>query len=132
LRAALPRNKPYGVREMSEEQDKLGTAIRTALEPAQPWTKVKTTIPGIFVVKIPDNKGFRVSLMFNPPDDEGEPKKRKGLYFDDLYTARTAKEAFNDDSLETLIGAVRGVNHPSTATPVLDTKAAARATYKRY
>lgn len=117
---------------MAPEVEELAKSIRAALDGQEAWSRLKTNIPGIFVVKIPDPKGFHASLMFNPPDEEGEPRKRKGLYFDDVGTVRAAKTAFGDEHLEMVVQAVRTANRPET-TPVLDVRPPKRTeTHTRY
>ena len=60
---------------MSEEK------LSTFLEEGADWAKVKTTVPGVFVMKMPGNKSRapNLSVELNPVDAGGSPTKRRGL-----------------------------------------------------
>ena len=65
--------------------------LRTHLDEAKDWEKLPTSIPGVFVVKVPGTKNRKARLMVevNPVDKNGQPKKRKGLFcrpFRDVFT----------------------------------------------
>jgi hypothetical protein len=49
--------------------------------------------------------------MFNPPDPDGNPKKRKGLYFDTIEVAEAARQAFSDPAVKVLVEAIRAANN---------------------
>jgi len=83
--------------------------IREAMLHAEDWEKRKTPIPGVFVVKVPD-KVLRIKLEFNTPDSEGNPTKRRGMYFDDARTLEAAKLAFANPKLKELLEAVESIN----------------------
>lgn len=78
------------------------------MEHAEDWETKKTSIPGIFLVKMP--KELRVMLMFNPLDEQGNPRKRKGFYFGDMATVEAARQAFPDPKLNDLIAAIEKIN----------------------
>ena len=88
---------------------KLAEDIRTRMENSGDWEKVPTSIPGIFMVHMPD-KELRVMLLFNPTDGAGNPTKRKGFYFGDLDTVEAARKAFTDGRLDDLVAALSRVN----------------------
>ena len=90
---------------MSEKAADLAASIEKSLAGAGEWEKKKTSIPGIFLVRLPGDK-LRVMLEFNPPDASGGPSKRKGLYFGDRATVEAARKAFPDKRLDDLIAAV--------------------------
>ena len=94
---------------MVDKVTKLAEDIRTRMERAEDWEKVPTSIPGIFMVHMPD-KELRVMLMFNPTDDAGNPTKRKGFYFGDPGTVEAARKAFTDGRLDDLLAALSSVN----------------------
>src|SRR3972149_6923697 len=95
---ALCRTSPMSprlVRTWSGRMTKLAEDIRTRMERAEDWERIPTSIPGIFMVHMPD-KELRVMLMFNPTDDAGNPTKRKGFYFGDRATVEAARQARTD------------------------------------
>jgi hypothetical protein len=87
----------------------LSEKLRESMLHAEDWEKRKTPIPGIFVVKVPD-KTLRIKLEFNTPDPEGNPTKRRGMYFDDARTLEAAKLAFANPKLKELLDAVGSIN----------------------
>ena len=94
---------------MANKVDQLTDGIRKAMEHADDWERRRTSIPGIFLVRMPE-KDLKVMLMFNPPDSEGNPTRKKGLFFADQETVDAAKEAFPNPNLAALIEAVGRVN----------------------
>lgn len=97
---------------MSSKVEQLAERIRKTMENAEDWEKVKTQIPGIFMVKAPD-KSLRVMVVFNPPDDAGNPTKKKGLFFTSMDWVDAARVAFPNKDLDKLIEAIQKVNGPS-------------------
>lgn len=95
---------------MSASQADVARVIRSQLKDRDDWARLKTSIPGVFVVKIPDSQRFHVMLWFCPPDEQGNPRKKKGLYFDDQDSARAARKAFSDEGLMKLVEAIRAIN----------------------
>ncbi len=93
---------------MVDKVTKLAEGIRTRMESAAEWEKVPTSIPGIFMVRMPD-KELRVMLMFNPTDEVGNPTKRKGFYFGETETVEATRKAFADERLGDLAAAVSRV-----------------------
>jgi hypothetical protein len=104
------------VENVSEEAESMAKEIRQELGEAGTWTRVKTPVRGIFIVKMPEKFRFRVSLMFNPPDEFGDPIKQKGLYFDNSEVADAAKRAFSDPMMPLLLEAIRNANNNNVAS----------------
>jgi hypothetical protein len=102
---------------MSEKSAELTNSIEKMLSHAAEWEKKKTSIPGIFLVRLPGDK-LRVMLEFNPPDGAGNPSKRKGLYFGDRTTVEAARKAFPDPRLDDLIEAVEALSKKAPAGKV--------------
>ena len=101
---------------MPSKSEQLAENIKKAMEHADDWEKKKTSIPGIFLVRMPE-KDLRVMLMFNPPDDDGNPTKKKGMYFADLETVEAGKRAFPNPNLPALVEAVAKINERSGRKP---------------
>jgi hypothetical protein len=99
---------------MSEKSAELATSIEKTLTGAAEWEKKKTSIPGIYLVRLPGDK-LRVMLEFNPPDGAGNPSKRKGLYFGERATIEAARKAFPDPRLDDLIEAVEALSKKAPA-----------------
>lgn len=94
---------------MSEKAAELLASVEKTMSRASEWEKKKTSIPGIFLVRLPGPK-LRVMLEFNPSDESGNPTKRRGLYFADAETLDAARKAFPDPRLEGLVAAVEALN----------------------
>src|SRR2546428_11591329 len=96
---------------MPEKVARLFEDIKSMMKDASEWTRRKTTIPGIFVVRMPGTK-LRVMLLFSPTDEAGNPRKRGGLFFADIDNVQPARHGFPDGRLDALISAVPSVNGP--------------------
>jgi hypothetical protein len=97
---------------MPSKAEQLAERIRKTMENAEDWEKVKTQIPGIFMVKAPD-KSLRVMVVFNPPDEAGNPTKKKGLFFSTMDWVEAARVAFGNKDLDKLVEAIQKVNGPA-------------------
>ena len=93
--------------------------LREHLENGDPWSKVETDIPGVFVVKIPGTKtrGPRLMVEVNPVDKvTGNPKKRKGLFIADFEMYLQFREALEQDEVPELIKVLDEVNPEKTTS----------------
>lgn len=97
----------------------LAASIKESMETASEWEKKRTSVPGIFLVRLPGPK-FRVMLEFNPPSASGAPSKRKGLYFSEASALEAARRAFSDQRMDDLVAAVHVLEDraPARAEPV--------------
>jgi hypothetical protein len=91
---------------MSEE--KLEEFLRTGSD----WEKLKTSVPGVFIQKLPPYRSSpaRLAVEINPVDASGNPTKRRGLLlrFPDEYDA--FKEILTDEKLPRLLDLLEKVN----------------------
>jgi len=91
---------------MSEER--LEEFLRTGND----WEKLKTSVPGVFVQKLPEYRSSpsRLAIEVNPVDASGNPTKRRGLLirFTDEYDA--FKEILSDDKFPKLLEMLDKVN----------------------
>jgi hypothetical protein len=91
---------------MSEER--LEEFLRTGND----WEKLKTSVPGVFIQKMPPYRSSpsRLAIEVNPVDASGRPTKRRGLLirFPDEYT--TFKELLNDERFPKLLELLDKVN----------------------
>ena len=91
---------------MSEEK------LSTFLEEGADWGKVKTTVPGVFVMKMPGNKSRSQSLSveINPVDAGGSPTKRRGLILRRVDELLEFKDILSNEKVETLLEMLEDVN----------------------
>jgi len=95
---------------MSEEK------LQEFLESGKDWGKVKTSVPGVFVMKMPGGKNREPTLAveINPVDAGGSPTKRRGLIIRSVDEFLEFKDILTNDKLESLLEMLEDVN-PATA-----------------
>lgn len=76
------------------------------------WAKVKTSVPGIFVIKLPKykNSPSRLAVEVNPVDAGGNPTKRRGLFIRNMDEFEEFKDLINNDRMEALLEMLEDVN----------------------
>ena len=91
---------------MSEE--KLADFLKTGKD----WTRMKTSVPGVFVLKLPPFKSAptRLAVELNPADESGNPKKKRGLVLRSTKELEEYKELFQPEKLSKLLGIIDQVN----------------------
>ena len=91
---------------MSEE--KLANFLKTGKD----WSRMKTTLPGVFVMKLPPFRGSpaRLAVELNPVDEVGMPKKRRGLVLRSTAELEEFKELFISEKLPKLLSMVDSLN----------------------
>ena len=94
---------------MSEEK------LEEFLETGKDWAKVKTSVPGVFVMKMPGSKNREPSLSVevNPVDASGSPTKRRGLIIRSVDELLEFKDILGNEKVETLLEMLEDVN-PAT------------------
>ncbi len=94
------------------EEDKLVEALRSILKEGKDWERKKTTVPGVFVLKLPAQKRSPGSLAveLNPVDELGNPKKRRGLVLRSYGELEEFREILNQEKLDKLLKALDQVN----------------------
>ena len=93
--------------DMSSE-DKLSTFLKTGPD----WGRLKTSVPGIFVLKMPAYKSSpaRLAIELNPTDDSGSPTKKRGLVLRSSDELEEYKVIFQYDKLVPLLKSVDALN----------------------
>ena len=91
---------------MSEEK------LEEFLETGKDWAKVKTSVPGVFVMKMPGSKNREPSLSveINTVDASGSPTKRRGLIIRSVDELLEFKDILGNDKVETLLEMLEDVN----------------------
>jgi len=82
------------------------------LESGGDWERMKTTIPGVFVLKLPSYKSSpaRLVVELNPVDERGKPKKRRGLILRSTRELEEFKEMFRYEKLLKLLKMLDSIN----------------------
>jgi hypothetical protein len=91
---------------MSEEK------LEEFLETGKDWAKVKTSVPGVFVMKMPGSKNREPSLSVevNPVDASGSPTKRRGLIIRSVDELLEFKDILGNEKVENLLEMLEDVN----------------------
>jgi hypothetical protein len=92
---------------MSSES-KLSIFLKTGSD----WAKLKTSVPGIFVLKMPAYKDSpaRLAVELNPVDGSGSPTKKRGLVLRSEEEFEEYKAIFLVEKLAPLLEEVEKVN----------------------
>ncbi len=92
---------------MSSE-DKLSSFLKTGAD----WGRLKTSVLGIFILKMPAYKTSpaRLAIELNPTDDSGSPTKKRGLVLRSSEELEEYKAIFQYDKLTPLLKTIDGIN----------------------
>lgn len=89
-------------------EDKLSSFLKTGPD----WGKLKTSVPGIFILKMPAYKSSpaRLAVELNPVDDSGSPTKKRGLVLRSKEELEEYKAIFQFEKLTPLLEQMEKVN----------------------
>ncbi|MCP8310639.1 MAG: hypothetical protein L6N95_03340 [Candidatus Methylarchaceae archaeon HK01B] len=89
-------------------EDKLTSFLRTGSD----WARMKTTVPGIFILKLPAYKGSptRLAVELNPADESGSPTKKRGLVIRSSQEFEEFNKLFQHDRLSSLLKSIDKTN----------------------
>jgi hypothetical protein len=82
------------------------------LKSGRDWERRATTVPGIFILRLPGDSKRPASLAveLNPVDDLGRPTKKRGLVLRSSEELEAFRRLINDEKLTILIGKIGEVN----------------------
>ncbi|MBS7631655.1 hypothetical protein KEJ47_08855 [Candidatus Bathyarchaeota archaeon] len=86
--------------------------LRDFLSNGKDWERMKTSIPGVFVQKLPAYKSSpsRLVIEINPLDSAGAPSKRRGFIIRSIEELEQIRRIFQDDKLDKLQNILESVN----------------------
>jgi len=89
-------------------EDKLADFLKNGRD----WSRMRTSVPGVFVLKLPAYRGSptRLAVELNPVGEDGSPKKRRGLVLRSTAELEDFKELFQYEKLSKLVSALDAVN----------------------
>jgi hypothetical protein len=89
-------------------EDKLSSFLKTGAD----WGRLKTSVPGIFILKMPAYKSSpaRLAIELNPVDGSGSPMKKRGLVLRSKEELEEYKTIFQVEKLTPLVEQVEKVN----------------------
>ena len=87
------------------------------LKSGRDWERRATTVPGIFILRLPGDGRRPASLAveLNPVDEAGRPTKRRGLVLRSSEELKAFRELINNEKLEALMSRIDEVNPRSVA-----------------
>jgi hypothetical protein len=87
------------------------------LKNGKDWSRMRTTVPGVFVLKLPAYKGSpsRLAVELNPVGEDGTPKKKRGLVLRSTAELEDFKQLFQYDKLSKLMEILESVNPKAAA-----------------
>jgi hypothetical protein len=82
------------------------------LETSKHWSRLKTSVPGVFVLKLPAYRRAppRLAVELNPVDAKGKPQKRRGLVLRSHSELEDVKTLFQYEKLTKLMKMLEAVN----------------------
>jgi hypothetical protein len=82
------------------------------LKNGKDWSRMRTSVEGVFVLKLPAYKGSpsRLAVELNPVGEDGSPKKRRGLVLRSTAELEEYREIFQYEKLSKLMGILEAVN----------------------
>jgi hypothetical protein len=82
------------------------------LKNGKDWSRIRTSVPGVFVLKLPAYRGSptRLAVELNPVGEDGSPKKRRGLVLRSTAELEDFKELFQYEKLSKLVSVLDTVN----------------------
>jgi hypothetical protein len=85
---------------------------RDFLRNGEDWERSRTSIPGVFVVKLPGrgSRGLELALEINPVDSQGQPKKKRGYMVRGKADLEELTKIISDPRLTRLAEALEAVN----------------------
>ncbi|MHA1733437.1 MAG: hypothetical protein ACTSU5_15930 [Promethearchaeota archaeon] len=85
--------------------ESLKAKLEELLNNLKDWEKKDTSVRGVKLVRIPENKfnPARLALELVPMDDTGKPKKRKPLVITNLDLFLSYKDLFENEKVNELI-----------------------------
>jgi len=86
--------------------------LKNFLMTGKDWSRLMTSVPGVFVLKLPAYKRSprRLAVELNPVDEAEKPKKRRGLILRTSSELEDFKELFQYDKLSKLLGMLGSIN----------------------
>lgn len=96
----------------------LEQGITELLENGEDWARQRTSVPGIFLQKLPAWKRLpdRVAVEINPADEAGNPTKKNGVRLFTLEEYEVFNKLMSYEGLPTLLEAIAKVNPTSKGT----------------
>jgi hypothetical protein len=86
--------------------------LRDFLKTGKDWSTLRTSVPGVFVLKLPAYKASptRLAVELNPVGEDGKPKRRRGLILRLGTDLEDFEKLFQQETLSKLLNMIELVN----------------------
>jgi hypothetical protein len=103
--------------------EKLVETLRSFLREGREWERKPTSIPGVFIMKIPayGRASPRLVVEINPTDPAGNPTKKRGMLLRSIEDLEAYRKLLAHEKIKELLNGVDGVN-PLTADRMRSSK----------
>jgi hypothetical protein len=95
---------------MSDHQSamEISESLRTFLEHGEDWERKNTSVPGLFLIKLPRTRTRSASLALelNPIGESGLPIKRKGIMIMNTHELDAFRRLFENPKIVTVLSAI--------------------------
>ena len=107
----------YEVIEVKDE--KLTESLRIFLEKGNDWERKPTSLPGVFIVKLPPfgRASTRLVVEINPVDASGKPTRRRGFIIRNYSELKDFRDLMTDEKLGGLLKSMDEVNPQAPEKP---------------
>ena len=99
---------------MSEDSDNgsIRDRLKRLLEEGGDWERKPTSVPGMFLVRMPQYKSRPPSLAveINPVDSTGKPSKRKGVMIRSASELDEIAKVISDPKVAEIVRAIDDIN----------------------
>jgi len=91
--------------------------LRDFLKTGKDWSNLRTSVPGVFVLKLPAYKtsSTRLAVELNPVGEGGSPKRRRGLILRSSVDLEDFEKLFQRETLSKLLSMIDSVNPKAEA-----------------
>jgi len=89
-------------------EDRLSNFLKTG----QDWSRVRTNVPGVFVLKLPAYRSSptRLAVELNPVDENGNPTKRRGFILRSSVELEDLNKMFQYEKISKLLTILDSIN----------------------
>lgn len=86
----------------------ISESLRTLLEHGEDWERKNTTVPGVYLIKLPRtrNRPASLALELNPIGESGLPIKRKGLMIMSARELEAFRRLFENPKVASVLDAI--------------------------
>jgi len=90
----------------------LESRLADFLKSGKDWERKPTTVPGVFVLKMPPFKGVpgRLAVELNPVDAAGNPTKKRGVLLRSSDELAEYRKLLEDERLGSLLKNIDGLS----------------------